>query len=66
MGAQDYGKLSKDSPKGPLPYSGIENDLIVMNSFQDMNKLCLFWMIENDWEKFGKKGLNIVDSMIIH
>ena len=66
LGQQDFGILSKEAPEGPLPYSGKENDLIVMDSNTDLNKLCLFWMVENDWEKFGKKGLNILDSMICH
>jgi hypothetical protein len=37
-----------------------------MNSFTDLNKMAMFWMIENDWSKFAKKGLNLLDSMICH
>lgn len=40
--------------------------MIVMNSFQDMNKLCLFWFIENDEVKFKKKGLDLLNSLICH
>ena len=58
--------MSKNASTGPLPYSGLENELIVMDSNQDLNKICLFWMIENNWDKFSKKSLNLLDSMICH
>ena len=66
LGPQDFSRGAKELPEGPLPYSGQENEMVIMNSFQDLNKLCLFWMIENDWEKFSKKSLNLLDSMICH
>ena len=32
-GLQDFGLSSKDASNGPMPYSGLENEMIVMNSF---------------------------------
>ena len=49
---------------GKLPYAGKENEVVVMSSYSDMNKLFLCWAFENDEQRFAKKSLNYINSLI--
>ena len=40
-----------------LPYEGNENEMIVMNSYADLNTLVLIFTFKRDFEEDAKKSI---------
>ena len=62
LGRQDFSKIANDgsttSPSvGSLPYSGNEHEMVVMNSYSDLNKLSMLFSIKSDLKRFEKQSL---------
>ena len=71
LGKQDFSKMAMDgntqSPAvGTLPYEGNTDEMIVMNSYTDLNKLTLCFCIKSDLTRFEKKSLELIDTLISH
>ena len=49
-----------------MPYQGKENEMIVMNSYTDLNRLFLCFFLENDEKRWAKKSLNLLMSLFNH
>ena len=51
---------------GTLPYAGREHEMIAMDTFADYNSITLIFCMPNDSERFDKKSLNLIYSLINH
>ena len=51
---------------GKLPYEGNEDEMIVMEANADFQQITLVFCLHNDFERFEKKSLNLIYSLINH
>ena len=69
LGMQDFSKIGKGEDVasiGKLPFEGRTHELIVSNALQEVSKLSLTWAFENDAERFQKKSLTLIGTLIDH
>ena len=70
-GFQDFSKYNKNGiiesdEVQKLPYAGEENEMITMETIADRNQMTLVFSLQADYERFEKKSLNLLYSLINH
>ena len=71
LGVQDFAKkcstgMDGAESIGTMPYAGKENEILVMNSYTDLNKLFMCFSFKNDFERFSKKSLDFINGLLGH
>ena len=49
-----------------MPYEGNTNEMPVMKSFTDSNKIYMVWAIPAEAERFKKKSLELIETLVNH
>ena len=49
-----------------MPYEGKEDEIIVMNSYSDLNRMFLSFFLPQDAKRYEKKSLNLLMSLFNH
>ena len=67
LGKQDYSKIGKGDKKsaiGKLPFEGNMNEMVVMNSYQEIYKLIFCWTMKNNVKRSEKKSVAMIKMLL--
>ena len=65
LGLQDFSKNVTDYT-GKLPFDGNENEMLVMNTVTDLNKMILTFSLPYDFERMSKKSYHFIFKLLGH